>query len=440
MLVGQIIRISFTRYIVDESSIEMRFNFLTNKHNAFSVEKITWVIVRQSFIDKWFWLCSIQFRSIGSSSNITFYGVRKTTDLEEKILSKVWMKKDEKPATIPVDFGFWNYIKSSIWLMIFLLVFLLSTIIPLVLFSANTITSSTEMITENISKIEWLENVESEEIINSVSEMYDTSSKMFYLSSIFILAWFIILFFLVFWYKKIFYAKKRYIQRVHKDFIESISGIFFINKYYSLFRHIKWIHSKKYPLTQAWTLTLDVAWEQLVQQWNNPPQLISNHISIHYLWKVKEIHDEIDEVLKEKKLNVEVLKKSKQEIANSIIWMIILALVCTVPFISIPWAKFAIIPTAIFFVIIILWIVWFIKVKSFVFEKDRIVYYSGIIYKSKRSILYEKINFIEKNQWMVNKIFKNGSVNIYTIWSGRIEMKLSDMGDYFQVYDLLKKD
>jgi hypothetical protein len=40
-LIGQIIRAMFTTFIVEESSIEKKFEFLSKKHNSFSVEKIT---------------------------------------------------------------------------------------------------------------------------------------------------------------------------------------------------------------------------------------------------------------------------------------------------------------------------------------------------------------------------------------------------------------
>jgi hypothetical protein len=85
-------------------------------------------------------------------------------------------------------------------------------------------------------------------------------------------------------------------------------------------------------------------------------------------------------------------------------------------------------------------IIWIIKVKFFTFEKQRVVYNYWIIYKSKQSILYNKINFIEKKVWLTNKIFRNGSVNVYTLWSWKVEMVLSDMDNYEEVYDLLKRD
>jgi uncharacterized membrane protein YdbT with pleckstrin-like domain len=90
---------------------------------------------------------------------------------------------------------------------------------------------------------------------------------------------------------------------------------------------------------------------------------------------------------------------------------------------------------------IIIWlVVWSIKVKYYNFEKDRVLFGSWIIYKKRHSILYNKFNFIEKNQWFINKIFKNWIVKIYTLWSWSVEMLLKDIGNYKEIYDLLKKD
>lgn len=53
---------------------------------------------------------------------------------------------------------------------------------------------------------------------------------------------------------------------------------------------------------------------------------------------------------------------------------------------------------------------------------------------------YNKFNFIEKNQWFINKIFKNWVIKIYTLWSWSVEMLLKDIDNYKEIYSLLKKD
>lgn len=398
-IITQLIRIKFTEYTVWESNIEMRYNFLSNKYNSFSIDKITGLVIKESFIDKWIWTCSIQFWSIGSSSSITFYWIKKTKNLEKDILSKIWIRKEEKYEDIPVSFNLANFMKASIWVTIFFAILLIWSIFLTFFIPGEAI----------VEFFFWI---------------------VFY----------IILFFLLYLYKKIFYNKKRYIQRLYENFVESISWIFFVTKYYSLFRNVKWIKVKKYPFANSWVFEFDIAWEQLVQQWNNQaPQLLSNSIKISYLEGVFDLQDRVDLIISEWKLDKNLLKTSKQDVANSIVFFLILWIIISLSSFAF-WDIFVIVPIILIFVVIILWVTWYIKVKFFNFEKSRVLYNYWIIYKSRHSILYSRINFIEKNEWMLNKIFKNWSVKIYTLWSWNVEMTLSDMDNYREIYDLLKKD
>lgn len=62
-----------------------------------------------------------------------------------------------------------------------------------------------------------------------------------------------------------------------------------------------------------------------------------------------------------------------------------------------------------------------------------------IITKSKRSVLYSKFDFVEQNQWMINKIFGNGMVSVFTKWSWFSDMKMIDISNHSEIYDILKQ-
>ena len=82
--------------------------------------------------------------------------------------------------------------------------------------------------------------------------------------------------------------------------------------------------------------------------------------------------------------------------------------------------------------------IWYITTKKYFITKDVVLVEDWIIYKSKKSILRNRINFVEKNQWVLGKIFKNGSVEIYTIWSNFTDMSFSDTEDFQKIYENLK--
>lgn len=109
------IKAKYTTYVVGEKSIDFKFEFLTTKHNSFSVDLITQIIFKESFLDKWIGTCSIVFYSIGSQTPIVFSGIIKTDGLYENILSKVGIYKEKQFQLFPISFSFVEYLKSHIW-------------------------------------------------------------------------------------------------------------------------------------------------------------------------------------------------------------------------------------------------------------------------------------------------------------------------------------
>ena len=358
----RIIKLIFTDYNIRKTTIEKKFELFSLKFNSFTIEKITGVQIKQSFIDKWFWTCSVKFWSIGSGTPITFENIKKTKGLEEQILAKVWIRKEEKISDIETDFNFMNFVKANILWVLFMIILFPVTI-------------------------------------------------------------------LVFTYKKIFFAKKRYLIEIYKNYIKTQNWIFFITKKYVLFRHIKWIKSTKFPFTNTWELLLNVAWEVQVESktqwqalWNFAKWtwawIFSNSVDIDYIKNVFESHDKLDNILNWKEINTEKLSEAKQDIVNTIIPMILL----------------------IFPIIFIPLVIWFIKVKYWILEKNRVLFWSWIIYKKRQTILYHRFNFIDLKRWFLNRIFKNGSVNIYTIWSSSVDMNIPNIDNYSEIYEKLKKD
>lgn len=72
-------------------------------------------------------------------------------------------------------------------------------------------------------------------------------------------------------------------------------------------------------------------------------------------------------------------------------------------------------------------------------QNTRMMKFSGIFYKTRETILFEKINFINKNQGFVGKICKNGNIEIFTLASEVRDLVLSDMDNYLEVYRILQQ-
>lgn len=379
IIIGQFIRAKFTTYRVQESDIEKRFHFLSNKQTNYSIEKITGIVITENLIDKVFKTCSVRFLSLGSSGDMSFSYIKKTASLEKDLQEKIGVYDEGKRELLPVQFSFGNYIKANFITVIFLITIVL---IPVVLVH--------------------------------------------------------------FLYKKIYFSKKYYKNYFFNGGVASHKGIFIQTKEFALHRNIKGLISVKYPLTQAGKLVFNVAGEKIVQtnkkKGKSGGMLFSNTIKIPFLNQVQQLQDMYDERnIDTGSLDTTEIMNSKQAVINSVlISAIVLSVITAITFALLE--SIAGVWMLLLSAVIIGFTVWSIRVKYYVLQKSRAIAKSGIFYKKTQTILYEKFNFIELNRGFFNKIFKNGSVSVYTLWSGNREMLIQDIDSYNEFYDVLKTD
>lgn len=357
-----LIKAKFTIFKIWQTSFEYKFDFIFTKQSSFSIDKITQVIITESILDKIFWTCSIAFSTIWSSETLTFSNIKIQNKLYENILSKIWIHKEETKKQIKTAFSLKDFYLSHIFFSTFFIIFsALMLFIPLIL---------------------------------------------------------------VVVYYKYYYSTKNYSHNIYQTYIESEYWLIIKTKKFAKLTDIKSIESIKYPLTSIWTLLLDISWDSKMQYWSKQYQytIISNTIKIPFIKDVETIFDEVDEILNSRLINEDVIKTSKQDLWNTLIYAIPLSLL-----------------TIIFWPIIIWITIWYIKSKKYVLQKSRVLSFWGIIYKNKSSILFNKINFIEKNQWFINKLFWNWSISIFTKWSWFSDLKIENTGDFVEIYEQLKE-
>lgn len=124
----------FTDYVIDASTIEKKFHFLSKKHSSFTVDKVSGVVIRESLLDRMVGSCSVVFWSIGSGTNITFANIRHTPTLEQDILEKVGIYKDvSNKKILESRFNLIEYMKHSIFGAGFFILFIVVIIISSVL-------------------------------------------------------------------------------------------------------------------------------------------------------------------------------------------------------------------------------------------------------------------------------------------------------------------
>ncbi len=387
-----------TKFQVTGSSVEYKYDFLTHKQNSFSVEKITKVTIIETLIDKLFKTCTIKFYSIGSGSAIVFKNIKKSDDLYEKLLAKVWIYTSQDYKSIPTKFNIIEYIKAHIFSSIFIAV--------LVIFG-------------------WI-------------------LTMYHIAFAGLSLLILILFFWCIAYKKLFYSAKFYQNKLFKEFIQLNTWIFIQSREFALYRHIKSTHSTKNVATQVGNISLNVAGEQM-QDTKSRKKIelsqifTSNSIVLHYVVNVQSIVDSFDTIFLAEKVDSTELLSSKQDIKNTFVVTLPLIIIW---FLFLGFSTNGIIVLSLFiiFALIFACIIWYIKTIKYSFQNHRVLFSSWIFYKKMLSIPYIRFNFIENDTGFVNKICKNGNVGIFTIWSGKKELNMKNISNYSQVYDLINKD
>lgn len=409
-IIKWILEAKFYTFILDKNTIESKYSFLTNKHITFTIDKITSISFEENLVDKLFKTCTIKFSSIWASQQILFSNIKKEENLEKEILEKIWLKKWDFEE---LDFAFnlKNFILNN--LVSFCILFITSAFLIFI----------------QKSDLEIIKNF----------RISDEDLKLFFENSliIYFIVWTIFsLIILTFLFNKFaYYTKRFYSNKIYENFYESIKWVIFQTKTYATFKNIKLVKTTKYPLSKDWFILLDIAWDLVVNNWKQQVQ-VKTIIFGWYFKNIFEVHQKIDRILNRKEVDETIIEKSKQSIWNSILPLFIISVIIVIVSIVTGNNYLFLILIPIIFLYSIY--IWYITTKKYFITKDVVLLKNWIIYKSKESILRNRINFVEKNQWVLGKIFKNGSVEIYTIWSNFTDMSFSDTEDFQKIYENLK--
>ncbi len=389
-LVTLVIKVNATKYIVKSDSMEEQYDFISSKNNEFTDDKITGIIFKESFIDKWFNTCSIHFWSIGSAQSIRFANIKKTDGLYDSILAKTGIVRQEALYHMNSDFKFTEMLKSSLFLTISVFLGIFGF-----LFSA-------------------------------------LNNAYFIIPVVLIL----VVYALYAIYDGVYYKRSK--LTFFKDYIYFTKGIFFKDFYYVLYDNVKDIKTVKYPFSSLGTVEFNVAGEQIVGDGKNT-SMVSNRFRINYIEDIDNKDELIDMIfyrrpdaqhISEIEMNIQSYSEkeilvSRQDVANSLVGLFIVSVIFF--------------PLLVLLPITIPLTIWSVKVKSYVIQPYRVIAKSGIFYKKQVSVIFSKIDHINFGQGMLNKMFKNGNITVNTTGSSMAELTVRNIPNYKEFYDTLKK-
>ncbi|RME80886.1 MAG: PH domain-containing protein, partial [Planctomycetota bacterium] len=75
----------------------------------------------------------------------------------------------------------------------------------------------------------------------------------------------------------------------------------------------------------------------------------------------------------------------------------------------------------------------------FYLTPESVVRKRGIFYRQEYSIVYPKIDNLTRDQDMIHKLFKTGSIGVSTLGSGLVELYIDAIPDFQEFYNHLRK-
>lgn len=418
---GLLVKIIFTKYYVLEKGISEKFDFLNKRNVEFSNEKITGIIFKKNFIDNFFDTFSVVFWSIGSSADINFKNIKENVGLKENFLSKIGINKEDEVYRINSEFNLIDFLKANAVLTILLFIWILNGLILTLLIDFSFI------------------------IIPIIT---------------------LILFTILVFYKKWFYNTSKLVFT--KNYLYFRAGIFFINEYYSLYDNVKDITTIRFPFTKTGCITFNVAGESNSQTQKNNISLFSSNddssvgetsfgiphtFTINYSPRIDDKDELVDMILYKRLSKSEInnfktsnqnfaktILKAKPSVKNSLfivgIFLGFFTIIASIfAFIISP---ILIIIPIILFILIISWIVISVKVMSYIIQPYRLVAKSGVFYKKQTSIVFNKIDHLTNHQGLINKIFRNGSIFVFTTGSSSVELFIMNIPGFDEFYKKLE--
>lgn len=399
-IASKIMKFFAIEYSLKEQSIRKEYNLFSTDITEFSDDKITGVYFKKSILDRIFGTYSIHFWSIGSSSNIVFSDIKQDSQLDNLIKEKFDFITDDKTESIVPKFSLDNFIKKKT----------ITMIIAGVYFSVLAVVGY---------------------IINSFLPVDWVMPAVFFGS----LALFIVYFVVSYFYNQLYYDKAEI--TLSSDFLTAQTGIFSKYQYYFDYNDIKGIVTTKYPWINSGKIKFKVGGGRTINQnqdQSGTAYSFSNSFSLNFIPNIPQKDEAIDLILEQKQDYTQLdeiednIEKYKREdiittgpdIANAVVPVIIISII--------------IFPLIILLPLTLAYRILSTKKKSYHLQPYRVCKKWGILYRKQQSIVFRKIDHINKDQGFLNKMFSNGNIATNTVASSGTEMSLDDLSDYEKFY------
>ncbi len=366
----------FTTYEIKENSFSKRLDFLSTRHTEFSAEKVTGIVVSRTPLDHFFGTVNIKLWNIGSENSVKFNYVRPTSDLIDTVLAKKGL----------------NF--SGIY---------------------RSPAISYHPLTHILAALQGITILVAGLVI--VGYFYTLPSVFIYLLSLSMLLYIV--------YCSVYYDMAD--MTIFEEGVHVSKGIFITCEYYATLEDITDVATTKYPFLSIGKIRLNMAGD--TKKGLNALGLVSQEVSLGFVENVWDEHGTLDHILWNRPEPPQQLRREKNEF--------VLDGKPAIRNLSVFWGF--LFPVAI----VLLWFLpfrfWERAVKSYHLDDYRVVERKGIVYKSKATLRYSKIDHIDTSKTPINNICGNETVTVQTTGSSQPELILRDMDNADMFLSELKK-
>ena len=407
--ISNMIAIACNTFRIKPDTVEHTFDFLSKHTREFSLDKVTAVVFKESFVDKWCRTCSILFWSIGSGVNIAFSNIKNTSELREKVLAKKGIRPQNVLHTLQSEYDPVNMIKGNLYVAV-VLAFL---ILPWLVF---------------LPPLGWT--------LLGIALIGCTIG---------------------FIYRVVYYKNSRIV--FYEGYAHFTRGLFFKEDYFAFYDDIKDISTTRFPLSNKGNVRFNVAGE-VVYKTRNGEHVVSNAFTIRFVDDINELDELIDTVFYQRP-SAEKIGEIKQKVKNTsskpqystkpclsnyllfvIPGVVIIDAITlfTVNMVALGLPQLLIYASSFISISIIACVIAAIKAISYNIQPYRVYERSGVIFKKQTSITFNKMDFINLSQGPVNKMFANGNITINTTGSRKPELVIKNIRDYKKFYEIVKNE
>lgn len=393
--VGAALRASATTYSVRRSSVRSAFKLLSVDEREFAYDKITGLVVEENIFDRLTGTVSIVFWSIGSPLPLEMRHLdRAAVDLDALRRQVGIPPPSPSPRICTTSFGLGAWLRANVGRALDVLPVLLG-------------------------------------VVALAAFVHPALAALVSLPLVFAGAHYV--------YRTFYYAVQR--VELHERHLFAQTGRLIQRRYYARYANIKKVQRTLYPGGDEGSLTIFVAGEQIpaLAQGNrnakdNPGVRVPYAFQAHYLDDVEQVAELVDDVMRGRVVpgpravpaaTGSTLHTAQPAVSNGLAKLCLLSLLTVVGVPLLP--------------ITVPWVVVYLRRKRYLAEDARVAIEWGILYRSRASILYDRMDSLQQSQGLLGKIFGNGNVTVLTAGSSNPDLTLTDLPEHKAFYDVVRR-